>query len=143
MCVVYAFLQLFRCFVICFEYVNAVWYLEYEVFPYVCGNQAILDSVYCKSFITYTSIWPCLSFQKLFLNNVYCIILAQIKIFLINTIITYMCLITTVASTCILCSGSHSYLLATRDVQFFFPNGLCCIQNGFTESNKVLTVLRR
>ena len=33
--------------------------------------------------------------------------------------------------------GSHSYLHATRDVQLFFPNGLCCEQNSFTVDNKV------
>ena len=37
---------------ICFEYVNAVWYLEYEIFSYVSGGQAMLDSVYCKSFFS-------------------------------------------------------------------------------------------
>lgn len=39
-------------------------------------------------------------------------------------------------------SGSHSYLHATRDVQVFFPNGLCCEQNSFTEDNKVHIYIR-
>ena len=47
--IVHTLLQLFRCYVICLEYVNAVWYLEYEVFSYVSGGQAVLDSIYCKS----------------------------------------------------------------------------------------------